>query len=86
MMAQPRLKKTDFKIHVLGLCRKFVKQNIFQSSVAERRPDPSQCKDHLLLAAPDCSFRTLAGSLFIHKLVIKFTDHLQLRLVPKHKI
>ena len=30
VMAHPRLKYTDFKIHVLGLCTKFVKQNIFQ--------------------------------------------------------
>jgi len=28
-MAQPRLKNTDFKIHVLGLCTKFVKKIFF---------------------------------------------------------
>ena len=85
MMAQPRMKNADFKTHVLGLCTKFVKQNIFQSSVVERRPDPHSVKT-ILPAVPDCPFRTLAGSLFIHKLVINFTDNLQLRLVPKHKI
>ena len=56
-----------------------IKINVFQSSV-------DSGNQHSLPAAPDCPFCTLAGSLFIRKLVINFTDQLQLHLIPKHKI
>jgi len=67
IMAQPRLKNTDFKIRVLVLHTKFVKQNLFQSNVVERMPDPHSVKTtHCLLFLTAHSAHWQVHRLFIH--------------------